>query len=42
MNVLPYADVIKGKLNFLHQRDDSIEKHHDTRTDDIVARVFSI
>ena len=30
-------DVIEGKLYLLHQRDDGIEKHHDTRTDDIVA-----
>ena len=30
-------DVIKGEFYLLHQRDDGIEKHHDTRTDDIVA-----
>ena len=41
-NLLPRTlarmpDVVEGKLYLLHQRDDGIEKHHDTRTDDIVA-----
>ncbi len=36
-------DIIKGKLYLLHQGNDGIEKHHDTRTDDIVAlRVLNI
>ena len=36
-------DVIKGELYLLHQRDDGIEKHHNTRTDDIIAlRVLDI
>ena len=36
-------DIIEGKLYLLHQRNDGIEKHHDTRTDDIVAlRILNI
>ena len=47
-NLLPRTlarmpDIIEGKLYLLHQRNDGIEKHHDTRTDDIVAlRILNI